>query len=147
MISICDVKEKIYDFEILFLLAPSVFNPTKEKLLNRAEKYLNTDNIFIYALNDNGEYKGIAVFVILENTVTILDIAVKPEFQKQGIGSKLIDFIKKKFKVEKIVAETDNDAVNFYKKYGFSIEEIETDYETERYKCTLSVLKERKNET
>ena len=32
-------------------------------------------------------------FEIVNNSATILDIAVKPEYQGQGTGSKLIDFI------------------------------------------------------
>ena len=43
--SICDVKEIITESDILKLLAPSVFNPTEERLLNRAKKYQEDENI------------------------------------------------------------------------------------------------------
>lgn len=133
--SICDVKEKISDSAILGLLAPSVFNPTPERLLSRAKKYQADDRANVYAYSENGEYKGIVVFKIKEQTVEILDIAVKPEYQGKGIGSRLIDYIFSKFSINKIIAETDDDAVDFYKKYGFSVTDIKQHHDTKRYVC------------
>ena len=130
---ICDVKEIITDPHILKLLAPSVFNPTEERLLNRAKKYLEDENTNIYAYKDNGEYKGIVVFKIENKSAIILDIAVKPEYQSRGIGSKLIDYIFNSFNTQIITAETDDDAIGFYKKYGFGVLKTEIKFETKRY--------------
>ena len=85
--SICDIKEIITGPDILKLLAPSVFNPTEERLLNRAKKYQEDENTNIYAYKDNGEHKGIVIFKIANNSATILDIAVKPDYQGQGFCS------------------------------------------------------------
>ena len=137
--SICDVKEIITEPDILKLLAPSVYNPTEERLLNRAKKYQEDENTNIYACKDNGEYKGIVVFEILNNSATILDIAVKPEYQGQGIGSKLIDFIFNSFNVDNVTAETDDDAIGFYKKYGFTVADTKVKFDVKRY----SIIKER----
>ena len=137
--SICDVKEIITEPDILKLLAPSVYNPTEERLLNRAKKYQEDENTNIYACKDNGEYKGIVVFGILNNSATILDIAVKPEYQGQGIGSKLIDFIFNSFNVDNVTAETDDDAIGFYKKYGFTVADTKVKFDVKRY----SIIKER----
>ena len=133
--SICDVKEKLSDSAILHLLAPSVFNPTPERLLSRAEKYQADDKTKAYAYADNGEYKGIIVFKIKEQTAEILDVAVKPEYQGKGIGSRLIDYIFSKFMVNKITAETDDDAIGFYKKYGFTVVDITVKFDAKRYTC------------
>ncbi len=133
--SICDVKEIITEPDILKLLAPSVFNPTEERLLNRAKKYQEDENANIYAYKDNGEYKGIVVFEILNSSATILDIAVKPEYQGCGIGSKLIDFIFNSFNVDSITAETDDDAIGFYIKYGFAVADTKVKFNTKRYVC------------
>lgn len=89
----------------------------------------------IYAYKDNGEYKGIVVFNIAKSSAAILDIAVKPEHRGQGIGSKLIDFIFNSFNVDSIAAETDDDAIGFYKKYGFTIADTKVEFETKRYTC------------
>ena len=132
---ICDVKEIITEPDILKLLAPSVFNPTEKRLLNRVKKYQEDENANIYAYKHNGEYKGIVVFKIANNSATILDIAVKPEYQGQGIGSKLIDFIFDRFEVDNITAETDDDAIGFYKKYGFTVANTKVEFDTKRYVC------------
>ena len=136
--SICDVKEIITEPDMLQLLAPSVFNPTEERLLNRAKKY-QEENTNIYAYKDDGEYKGIIVFKTQNNSATILDIAVKPEYQGQGIGSKLIDFIFNSFNVDNVTAETDDDAIGFYKKYGFTVADTKVKFDVKRY----SIIKER----
>ena len=137
--SICDVKEIITEPDILKLLAPSVFNPTEERLLNRAKKYQEDENTNIYAYKDNGEHKGIVIFKIANNSATILDIAVKPEHQGRGFGSKLIDFIFNSFNVDNVTAETDDDAIGFYKKYGFTIADTKVKFDVKRY----SIIKER----
>jgi ribosomal protein S18 acetylase RimI-like enzyme len=82
---------------------------------------------------DDKEYKGIIVFKIKDKVATILDIAVKPEYQGKGIGSKLIDYIFNQFSANKIIAETDDDAVEFYKKYGFVVTNTKLEFGTKRY--------------
>ena len=133
--SICDIKEIITEPDILKLLAPSVYNPTEERLLNRAKKYQEDEETNVYVYKEDNEYKGIVVFKIINNSATILDIAVKPEHRGQGIGSKLIDFIFNQFSVEAVVAETDDDAIGFYKKYGFSVVDTKVEFDTKRYVC------------
>lgn len=133
--SICDVKEKLSDSAILDLLAPSVFNPTPERLLSRAKKYQADDTVKVYAFSESGKYKGIVVFEIKDNTAEILDIAVKPGCKGKGIGSRLIDYIFSKFQVNKITAETDDDAIGFYKTYGFTVIDTKLNRGTIRYVC------------
>mgnify|MGYP000339020370 CR=1 FL=1 len=137
--TICNVKEKLTNEDILELLAPSVFNPTSELLLSRAEKYQADDKTSVYVYSENDEYKGIVVFKTEENTAEILDIAVKPGCQGKGIGSRLIDYIFTRFAVNKITAETDNDAIGFYKKYGFIVADTKGKFDAKRY----SIIKER----
>lgn len=133
--SICDVKEIITEPDILKLLAPSVYNPTEERLLNKAKKYQEDEETNVYVYKEDNEYKGIVVFEIVNNSATILDIAVKPEYQGQGTGSKLIDFIFNSFNAKNITAETDDDAIEFYKKYGFIVADTKVEFDIKRYVC------------
>lgn len=133
--NITDIKNSLCDKNIYFLLAPSVFNPTTERLLSRAEKYQADKKVKAYTYSKNGEYKGIVVFKIEANTAEILDIAVKPEYQGKHIGSRLIDYIFTRFAVNKITAETDDDAIVFYKKYGFTVTDTKLNRDTKRYVC------------
>ena len=137
--SICDIKEIMTEPDILKLLAPSVYNPTEERLLNRAKKYQEDEETNVYVYKEDNEYKGIVVFEIVNNSATILDIAVKSKHQGQGIGSKLIDFIFNSFNVDSIIAETDDDAIGFYKKYGFTVADTKVKFDVKRY----SIIKER----
>ena len=139
VVSVCDAKDNITDFKILELLIPSVYNPTPERLLNRAKKYQENKNTHIYAYCDNGEYKGIVVFEIKDKAAIIFDIAVKTKYQRKGVGSKLIDFIFNQFEANKVIAETDDDAIDFYKKYGFVVTDTKIEFDTKRY----VVIKER----
>ncbi len=133
--SICDIKEIITEPDILKLLAPSVYNPAEERLMNRARKYQEDENTNIYAYKHNGEYKGIIVFKIINYLATILDIAVKPEYRGQCVGSKLIDFIFNSFNAQNITAEADDDAIGFYEKYGFIVAATKVKFDTKRYVC------------
>lgn len=137
--SIVDVKANLSKPEVLTLLVPSVYNPTPERLKHRAEKYALDENVHVYACKRDGIYVGIVVFKTENGTAEILDIAVKPEYRKNGIGSKLIDFILNQFPVNLITAETDDEAVGFYKKCGFVIADTHEKFNVERY----SIIKRR----
>ena len=72
--NIIDIKSSICENRIYELLAPSVFNPTEERLLNRAKKYQEDEETNVYVYKEDNEYKGIVVFEIFDSTATILDI-------------------------------------------------------------------------
>ena len=139
-ISFADVKASLWQPEVLALLKPSVYDPTPERLKSRAEKYSADKNIFVYACKNSEKYIGIVVFVTENGTAEILDIAVKPEYRKHGIGRKLIDFIFNRFPVDTIIAETDDEAVEFYKKCRFTITPTKEVSDTRRYFCKLSAV-------
>lgn len=68
----------------------------------------------------------------------IKHIAVSPNHRGQGIGSKMICFIKVKHSLTNIFAETDKEAVNFYKNCGFKIKSLGEKYPgVERFQCIL----------
>ena len=131
--AIRDVKPLLAQPPFLNLLAPSVFDPTEERLLSRAGRYKGDENIRVYALSLDGNYKGIVVFTSGKQ-VTIRDIAVDSAYRNKGIGKALINFIFR-LGAETVTAETDDDAVGFYKKCGFTVTETESDYDIKRYLC------------
>jgi hypothetical protein len=68
------------------------------------------------------------------DNVFIDAIAVDEQFRNQGIGSTMINGIRKRFTLP-VTLETDDDAVEFYRKIGFSAEPFEK-YGITRYRCT-----------
>ena len=65
---------------------------------------------------------------------------MKPESRQHGIGRKLIDFIFNRFPVDTIIAETDDEAVGFYKRYGFAVTPTKEVSDIRRYFCKLSAV-------
>ena len=135
LISFANVKANLFDPEVLTLLKPSVYNPTPERLKRRAEKYSADKNTFVYACKIDGVYAGIVVLKTGNDTAEILDIAVKPEYRKHGIGKSLIDFIFTQFPIDNITAETDDEAVEFYKRCGFNVIGFGMKCNNKRYIC------------
>ncbi len=79
-----------------------------------------------------GEYNS-PIFVIQH-------IAVTPEERGNGIGSCMIQFILEEAAIKQIIAETDKDAVSFYRKLGFTITSLGEKYPgVERFHCHYSL--------
>ena len=125
--------------DILEILKYSHFNPTKEKLSKLVQKYHEGKDILPFASFDKDKISGIIVVQkIKSETYEIIDIAVDKHHRGQGVASKLIDYVIKNLGIKTLFAETDDDAVGFYEKYGFKTEIIKNKEYT-RYKCTLSL--------
>ena len=136
-----NIKETVAVSEnILELLKYSHFNPTKEKLSKLMQKYHQDKDVFPFASFDGDKISGVIVVQKIENeTYEIIDIAVDKDYRRQGIASKLIDYVIEKLDIKILFAETDDDAVGFYEKYGFKTENIKNKEYT-RYKCTLKTF-------
>jgi ribosomal protein S18 acetylase RimI-like enzyme len=69
--------------------------------------------------------------------IEILDIAVDPAFRRQGLGSLLINEMIARHSPERVIAETDDDAVDFYRKLGFHIAPFQSKWGITRYSMDL----------
>ncbi len=100
--------------------------------------YNQDDNIYTFGGFDKDRIIG---FIVIKNinrqrkTYEIIDIAVNKHYRKLGIASKLIDYVIEKFDIVSLNAETDEEAVGFYKKYGFNIKIGNKIENTTRYEC------------
>ncbi len=135
MLEFVDVKPNIFDESVLELLKPSVFDPTPDRLKARAGQYAQNPNAHVFACREGSKFVGIAVVEIIDKTATVLDIAVNEACRNKSVGSRLLSFFLENFSVNKIIAETDDDSVGFYQKFGFTIAETKTVYDTKRYVC------------
>lgn len=139
MQNIIDIKQNIYSEDVFSLISGCHYNPTKEKI-DRIVDNINTDkNVYAFGLFENTLLCGIIILKkLVDDSCEITEISTLKEYRGKHIGSRLIDYSLIKLKCKSIKAETDNDAVGFYKNYGFSITSLENKYHN-RYLCKLKV--------
>jgi ribosomal protein S18 acetylase RimI-like enzyme len=132
----CDITDKLDDIIVRNILALSVFNPTPEVMNQKINRFKGHDSRFLYGWIENNEILGVCGFEVHMNYVEILNIAVSEHIQRNGIGRKMIQGIWTKYKIP-IQAETDDDAVDFYRKRGFTATPIRK-YYVRRWTCILT---------
>jgi len=136
-IMLISLKDKLDDPSIRELVGYAVF-PDPEQVRLAMESYA-ADNRHLMGLSLDGEVIGVLGYETLpDGVVRICHIAVDPEFREMGYGRgmllELIDLIKP----AAIVAETDDDAVDFYRNIGFEIVSLGEKFPgVERYMCTF----------
>jgi len=119
-----------------------MFMPTEEKFNKKVDSFLNDDSIKIFACFNQGEIVGVIVISFLElSEIEIIGIAVDLSARNKGIGSYMINQVVNDYSLHSVYAETDTDAIGFYRKNGFSVTEFAEIYDGEivvRYKCELN---------
>ena len=119
-----------------------IFMPTAEKFNKKVDKFLSDNSIKIFACLHGNEVKGVIVVSFTEQyNIEIIGIAVNVTARHLGIGSYMINKLIDDYSLVSVYAETDNDAVEFYRKNGFKITEFSNTFDGEtviRYNCELS---------
>jgi GNAT superfamily N-acetyltransferase len=116
----------------------AIGNPSQTKVLEVIKSYEAIDHEIIGAFMDD-ILIGLLGISRKNEVITIRHIALLKDFQKQGIGTLLLDFLKKSYERYKIIAETDGSSVDFYAKSGFTCYEFKGQYGKLRYKCELNL--------
>ena len=107
------------------------FNKVKDEYLKESETY-------VYVENDT--IKG---FISLLNNNFIGALFVRKEYRRQGIGRKLINFVKDKYdRLELQVYEKNVDAMLFYASLGFVNKKIQIDEDTNEKEYVMEWNKE-----
>ncbi|MDE7361630.1 MAG: GNAT family N-acetyltransferase [Oscillospiraceae bacterium] len=133
--------EWLYTEDSFAIYRHCMYKPTFEAYKNKIADYLNDPNTRIFECLAEDRISGMIVLTGKE-TAELRGIAVSADFQKRGIGTFMIGEAAKKMNISQITAETDDDAVGFYKKAGFAItKEIKKygDEEVVRYRCLLAL--------
>ena len=119
-----------------------MFMPTEEKFNNKVELFLNDDSVKIFACFAQDEILGVMVVSFIEQRkIEIIGIAVDVSVRRKGVGSYMINQVVNNYGLLSVYAETDNDAVGFYRNNGFNIVAFSETYGNEtvvRYKCELT---------
>ena len=107
------------------------FNKVKDEYLKKSETYVYVDN---------NEIKG---FISLLDNYFIGALFVRKEYRRQGIGRKLINYVKDKYdRLELQVYEKNINAILFYTALGFINKKIQIDQETNEKEYVMEWKKE-----
>ena len=137
---LCDVKRHLQKRVFWKLLTSSVYNPTKKRIQRRIAGYERDPHVLALAYMEEKVPVGILILREEgESTYEILDFAVLPFRRREGLGRQMLNACRRQLPMRMILAETDDDAVGFYRKYGFSIQELGDVYHSgiTRYLCRL----------
>ena len=135
-----NIKDILCIQEIYDIYSACMFEPTSDKFKIKAEQMQNDSSVSVYGYFSNEKIIGVISTRETDKTVEIIGISVDTKERHSGVGTKLIDYVKDKSS-KPIIAETDSDAVVFYKKYGFNIKEVivsKSNTYYSRYVCTLN---------
>lgn len=131
------VKGQIDSPEISKLLEYAVYSDD-EALQRAIEKYQSADEQELYAMKHEDEIIGIIGFHIdKDQSLIITHLAISPEFRDQGYGRGIVLEVLYEKQPERIIAETDEDAVDFYRSIGFEVVSLgRLPNGIERFRCT-----------
>ncbi len=135
-----NIKNILCTEEIYNIYSACMFEPTFDKFKLKTEQMQNNSSVCVYGYFLNEKIIGVISTQETDKVIEIIGIAVDIKERHSGVGTNLIDYVKDKTQ-KTIIAETDSDAVMFYKKNGFDIEEkivSKSNISYSRYVCTLN---------
>lgn len=124
----------------------SMINQELTNLLQLAVSSKKSNEILVNAISNNdaecyvyereNKLIGVITINVQDNKCEITSLAVDETYQSRGIGTKLVNHIKENYYY--IIAETDDDALAFYRKQGFVIKSLGEKFPgINRYLCKI----------
>lgn len=125
------------------LLAFSIGFPDTTKVEQRLARYRHEPNWYLLGYEANHRLVGsIGLKLIAPGEAVMQHIAVIPAYRNQGIGRRMVRQVWVRFGLHRLTAETDAEAVEFYRRCGFAIASLGEVYPgTERFACTLTDIR------
>ena len=137
-----DIKGNLHDPRVLALLSYCQYAPTEEKLKRLVDDFASDKDVYAFSCTQGDALAGLILLKRWQDaSFEILGIAVDPFFRGRGIGTAMIHETAKHLSCAEIYAETDDDAVMFYKQCGFTVQALGEKYPgVMRYLCTLELF-------
>lgn len=120
--------------ELKMVIKSSIGNPADEKIDSVLSSY--KDKGVLIGAFVSEKLLGCCGYEINANKLIIKHLSVIKDFQENGIGSQLVKHIMAFEDCDLIIADTDNDALDFYNKLNFQCKKIDTEFDTDRFQCT-----------
>jgi len=133
------IKDKLDNPSVLQLMAQSEYDYSIERAIERTKAYRDNDAQQLYGWYERENLQGVCGFIVHADKVEINKISVDESSRGRGIGSAMVRELWRRYgKV--IEAETDDDAVGFYRRIGFTASAYERNGFPRR-KCVLPAPK------
>jgi ribosomal protein S18 acetylase RimI-like enzyme len=112
--------------------------PDPDHLEQTTQDYLTNEKLELFGYESDNVIVGILGFQRDDRDKLIIkNIAVRPDSRGAGFGRGLILEAIAMFKPVRVLAETDEEAVNFYRSIGFEINSLGEKYTgVERFSCS-----------
>ena len=126
--------------EAFSIYAPCMYQPAYEDYKSLMEKYFSDPSVKIFVCETEGDKAGILVLKEDGFEAEILGIAVKMDQRKKGIGKDMVYQVMEIEHLKRITAQTDDDAIGFYRNSGFEAEKVVIEYPdgaAVRYNCVF----------
>lgn len=121
------------------ILGVSLYQPAPERIASRVCQIREMSNSTVFVCSMENQPVGLAVIVETAERRCLLHLAVRPDFQRQGIGMALVRAIQRLKPQKVLFSETDIEAVEFYCKLGFQVRSLGEKYSgIIRYSCKLN---------
>ncbi|MBU5350876.1 GNAT family N-acetyltransferase [Paenibacillus silvae] len=133
-----NLKPRLNDPEVQELLSYSVF-PDPDQVNQAIQEYETQETLFLSGYEDEEQLVGLIGY---EHTgpseITIRHIAVLPENRFKNYGRGMISQLLAAHNPDTLIAETDHEAVEFYRNSGFIVYSLGELYPgVERFRCVL----------
>ncbi|MBS3950955.1 MAG: hypothetical protein KGZ53_09900 [Peptococcaceae bacterium] len=114
-----DIKNQLDNPTARTIMAASAYDSSPQAMEQKAGESRRHESWQIYGWVENDEIVDICGFDVHKDYVEILNIAVAENIRYHGVGGKMTTALWKKYEMM-IEVETDDDAVDFNRKRGFS---------------------------
>ena len=116
------IKLDVKNIDDVYEILHEAFNDEAWNMEQLLSSFNNSSNAY-YGMVLNGKIVSIISLLITVDDINILDIATKNDYKNKGYATRLIDYVKSiKNEAQTIsleVKESNDIAINFYKKQGF----------------------------
>jgi predicted N-acetyltransferase YhbS len=121
-----DLRERAEEEQVVLLFAMGYDAEAPQNAIDAARRagreYRELEQMRLWGFEDDGRVPGIIGVETGEPGLVILrDLAVVLEARRQGIGRRLVEFIRRHLEADSIRGYTWSGAVEFYERCGFAI--------------------------
>ncbi|WP_339241456.1 GNAT family N-acetyltransferase [Paenibacillus sp. FSL R5-0517] len=133
-----NLKSRIEEPVVQELLSYSVF-PDPDHLKRALKQYVENDELYLAGYEAEEQLIGLIGYEHTGSSeITIHHIAVLPENRLKNYGRGMISQLLEKYNPDTLIAETDLEALEFYRNTGFIVYSLGELYPgVERFRCVL----------